>query len=133
MEPTYIVINQLGQYLNKHKAWISGRDSQLIYRTVHKDEALNQVFEMSSKDIELRARILIAELDEKGQPVVEPGPLSEAEMDKAAGVSHSAEETEIAAEACAETAEKTDENQESVSDEISIPPTLETTSSEPTY
>ena len=132
MEPTYIVINQLGQYLNKHKAWISGRDSQLIYRTVHKDEALNQVFEMSSKDIELRARIVIAELDEKGQPVVEPGPLSDAEIDKASGVSHATEDGQIAAEADA-APEKTDQNQESVSDEITLAPTLETTSNEPTY
>jgi hypothetical protein len=71
MEPTYVVINQLGQYLNKHKLWISGRDSQLIYRTIHKDEAINQVFEMSSKDIELRARLLIVELDDKSQPIAE--------------------------------------------------------------
>jgi hypothetical protein len=82
MEPTYVVINQLGQYLNKHKAWISGRDSQLVYRTVHKDEALNFVFEMSSKDTELRARVLAVDLDEKNQPVIEPGPISEAEIQK---------------------------------------------------
>jgi hypothetical protein len=122
MEPTYVVINQLGQYLNKHKLWISGRDNQLIYRTIHKDEAINQVFEMSSKDIELRARLLIVELDEKSQPIVEPGPQSDAEIEKASGVQHS---MDIDAQ--------TDESQESINEEtIESTSTLETTQNEPT-
>jgi hypothetical protein len=122
MEPTYVVINQLGQYLNKHKLWISGRDSQLIYRTIHKDEAINQVFEMSSKDIELRARVLIVELDDKSQPIVEPGPQSDAEIEKASGAQHS---MDIDAQ--------TDESQESINEEtIDSTSTLETTQNEPT-
>jgi len=120
MEPTYIVINQLGQYLNKHKAFISGRDAQLVYRTVHKDDALNHVFEMSSKDIELRARVMTVELDEKGQPIIEPGPQSEAEIEKASGNSHTDEQ------------ENPDKNQESAIEEtLEAETVLETTQNEP--
>lgn len=71
MNTVFVITNQLGQFLNKHKEWVDGRDAKILYRSPHKDEALNLVFELSSKDIYLRAETAAVELDDKKQPVVE--------------------------------------------------------------
>jgi hypothetical protein len=96
-----------------------------VYRTAHKDDALNYVFEMSSKDIDLRARIMTVELDEKGQPIIEPGPQSEAELEKI-----------HAAHQAAESAHSSDENQdlttESENESSILENALENTANQPT-
>lgn len=69
--PIYIVKNQHGQFISKQKEWLDGSEPKLLFRTKHHDEALNLVFELSLKDIELRASHEICELDDKGQPIVE--------------------------------------------------------------
>ncbi|MET0377839.1 MAG: hypothetical protein ABW049_02515 [Spongiibacteraceae bacterium] len=70
--PTVFVIkNQAGQFLNKQQEWIDAGDRQVLYRTAHRDEAVNTVFEVSSKDIYLRAEAIACAVDSKGQPLLE--------------------------------------------------------------
>lgn len=71
MSKVYIVTNQHGHFINKHREWVDGRDPKLLFRSKHKDEAINLVFELSSKDISLRAEAIEAELDDRDQPTVE--------------------------------------------------------------
>lgn len=71
MSNVYVVSNQQGLFANKHKEWTDGREPKQLFRTAHKDEALNLVFELSSKDIYLRAEAISVEIDEKKQPIVE--------------------------------------------------------------
>lgn len=66
----FIISNQDGHHLNKQKEWCDGSDNRLLYRAKHKDEAVNIVFELSSKDIWLRAVAHEVELDDKLQPIV---------------------------------------------------------------
>lgn len=70
MNTVFVIGNQQGLLLNKHKEWIDGSDAKLLFRSPHKDEALNLVFELSSKDIFLRAQTIEVELDDKKQPVI---------------------------------------------------------------
>ena len=70
MASVFIVKNQLGLFLSKQQEWVDGRDNQTLYRTPHKDEAINTVFEVSSRDIYLRAETLACECDAKGNPLV---------------------------------------------------------------
>lgn len=70
-DPIYIVKNQHGQFISKQKEWLDGSEPKLLFRTKHHDEALNLVFELSLKDVELRACHEVCEIDEKGQPIVE--------------------------------------------------------------
>ena len=70
MRKAFIITNQCGHYLGKQKEWLSGNDRRLLYRSEHRDEAVNTVFELSSKDFDLRASIAECELDEQGQPRV---------------------------------------------------------------
>lgn len=71
MASVFVVKNQSGFYLSKQQEWVDGSDSQALYRTLHKDEAINTVFEVSSRDIYLRAEALVCECDEKGHPRVD--------------------------------------------------------------
>ena len=73
MSSVFVIRNQNGHYLGKQQQWLDGRDRRLLYRTPHRDEAVNVVFELSSKDIYLRAEPLLCELD-NSHPVVEAGP-----------------------------------------------------------
>lgn len=75
MSKVFVIQNQHGHYLGKQQQWLDGRDRRLLYRTQHGDDAINTVFELSSKDIWLRASALECELDEQGQPEVEAGPV----------------------------------------------------------
>lgn len=70
MASVFVVKNQLGLFLNKQQEWVNGSDNHTLYRTAHKDEAINTVFEVSSRDIYLRAEALACECDEKGNPLV---------------------------------------------------------------
>ncbi|WP_206045391.1 hypothetical protein [Oceanicoccus sagamiensis] len=71
MSTVFVVRNQDGYFATKQKEWECGREAKLLFRSPHKDEALNIVFELSSKDIYLRAEAISVELDDKKQPVVE--------------------------------------------------------------
>lgn len=71
MSKVFVVVNQKGLFANKHKEWTDGREPKLLFRSPHKDEAINLVFELSSKDIDLRAEAIEVDLNEKKQPVVE--------------------------------------------------------------
>jgi hypothetical protein len=74
--PTVFVIkNQAGLFLNKQLEWIEAGDGHTLYRTAHRDEAINTVFEVSAKDIYLRAEALVCPVDAKGQPAVQEADL----------------------------------------------------------
>lgn len=73
MSQVFVIRNQVGLYLSKQREWVSGHDPQQLYRSAHKDEAINTVFEVTAKDLYLRAAPLECDLNDKGQPVVEPG------------------------------------------------------------
>lgn len=81
MNTVFAIKNQHGLYLNKHQEWVDSHDSQSLFRTTHKDEAINTVFEMSSRDIYVRAEVIACAVDEKGnlladaiaaEPVIAP-------------------------------------------------------------
>ncbi len=71
MSTVFVLQNQLKHFLSKQKVWVSGRDARVIFTTPHKDEAINQMFEVSSKDYTQRLAILSCELNEKRLPIIE--------------------------------------------------------------
>ncbi len=72
MTDVYVIRNQLGHYWGKSKAWVTGAEPKAVLRVRHEDEALNTLFELSTKDVELRGEIISAPLSERGEPVIEP-------------------------------------------------------------
>lgn len=71
MKQVYVVRNQEGYFATRKKEWECGREPKLLFRSEHKDEAINLVFELSSKDIYLRAEAIAVDLNDDKQPVVE--------------------------------------------------------------
>jgi hypothetical protein len=72
MTEVFVVRNQLGHYWGKSKTWVDGSVPRTVMRTVHQDEAVNTLFELSSKDVELRGEVIKAQLTERGEPDIEP-------------------------------------------------------------
>lgn len=58
MQNLYIIHNQDGYFLGKSGDWLDGSEPTQLFRTLHKDEAVNQLFEANSKDVELRLSLL---------------------------------------------------------------------------
>jgi hypothetical protein len=104
MNKMYVVKNQHGLFASKHKEWLDGREPKLLFRCQHKDEAINMVFELSSKDINVRAEAIIVEIDANKHPVVEvtaPLPVADPDPDQQDILT----EDQASAESSVETAE----------------------------
>ena len=71
MKAAYVIRNQLGQYLTRKGEWVSGRDTGILFHQPWYDQALNQLIEINSKDIELRGKVVELKLDDKARPIVE--------------------------------------------------------------
>lgn len=87
MADAYVIRNQLGQYYTKKGEWVSGKEANLVFHQPHPDQALNQLIEINSKDIELRGSVVKLELDEKRYPVITefgPDPIQPELMDESA-------------------------------------------------
>ena len=71
MTDVFVIRNQLGHYWGKSKTWVDGSEARAVMRAKHEDEAINTLFELGSRDFELRGEVLAAELSERGEPVIE--------------------------------------------------------------
>lgn len=72
MTDVYVIRNQLGHYWGKGKEWVDGTEPKAIMRAKHEDEAVNTLFELSSRDFALRGEVVGVGLTDKGEPDVEP-------------------------------------------------------------
>jgi len=62
MNAVHIIRNAQGHYWGKGKRWVDGSDTNRVLLHSHRDEAVNTVFELSSRDIELRCDVLALNL-----------------------------------------------------------------------
>ena len=63
MSGTFVIRNQLGHYWGKSGVWVSGSRAGQVSCWPHRDEAINTLFELGSKDTELRGEVFEAETD----------------------------------------------------------------------
>ena len=61
MKRVYVLRNSRDEFLDKSGEWISGGDIKSLYRTEHKDEALNKKVDFAVKHPDVRIRIVDAE------------------------------------------------------------------------
>lgn len=71
MNELFILQNQDRLFFGKQKEWLDGRDLGSLYKTPHKDEAINQMVEASSRDYTQRIKVLSCGVNEKGLPVID--------------------------------------------------------------
>jgi len=74
MSKLYLIVDQYNHFLEKSGEWTDTLRTNQVYRTIHKDEALNELLELNAKHIEFRLRIIEANLTEKGLEPLEPLP-----------------------------------------------------------
>lgn len=74
MSTLYVLQNQHGYFLAKHKNdgvnWLDGRVANQLFTTLHKDEAINVLFEVNSQDVTLRISIKEYEMNSKKHPII---------------------------------------------------------------
>lgn len=68
MSDVFVLRNQDHLFFDKHGEWTDGSDANSLYRTPHKDEALNQKLELTVRYPELRITVVDCQLDTKGHP-----------------------------------------------------------------
>lgn len=71
MSNVYILQSQNNLYLSKSGDWVPGDDSKILFRTQHKDEAINQKVELIVKQPELRANVGTAQLGDSGKLILQ--------------------------------------------------------------
>ncbi|MGI1679588.1 MAG: hypothetical protein K6L75_12685 [Cellvibrionaceae bacterium] len=72
MQELFLLQNQDKLFLSKQNEWVDGRDLNIIYKTTHRDEALNQLFETNTKDYGQRIHIISCPSNEKKLPDIDP-------------------------------------------------------------
>ena len=81
MSEVYIIRNQDHLYLNKQGEWVDGGDSQCLFRTAHRDEALNMKVELSVRHPQLRLTLVAGALDDRGHLVLSGSEASSSAID----------------------------------------------------
>tara|TARA_B110000444_G_C18816702_1_gene585518 strand:+ start:807 stop:1112 length:306 start_codon:yes stop_codon:yes gene_type:complete len=66
----FIIANNQGHFFSKQRDWIDGKHASNIYRAKHFDEALNTLLELNTKDVSMRAQVLKAEINKRGEPMI---------------------------------------------------------------
>src|SRR4051812_9956330 len=102
MTQTFILQNQDKLFFGKNKEWVDGYDANAVFKTLHKDEAVNQMFEITSKDYKQRVKVITCDLDEKALPIIDadimPAPLPKVPKPPKAGTDLFAEPASDAVE-----------------------------------
>lgn len=71
MSELFILQNQDYLFLGKHNTWVDGQDPGALFKTAHKDEAINQMVETSAKDHTQRIKVIGCSANEKGLPIID--------------------------------------------------------------
>ena len=71
MKTVFVIRNQNGHYLGRHSEWLDGSHVPGLFRTEHRDVAVNELVEVNLRDFDLRGEIVGCEVAENGYPVVE--------------------------------------------------------------
>jgi hypothetical protein len=70
----FIVRDATGNLLTKDLSWTMDCVTTELFKTPHKDVALNQLLELNASDVGLRAQIVACEVDNKNRPVIRDNP-----------------------------------------------------------
>ncbi len=72
MSELFILQNQENLFFSKQKDWVDGRDLNSLFKSPYKDEAINQMVEISAKDYRQRIKVIKCGVNDKGLPTIDP-------------------------------------------------------------
>ncbi len=67
MSDVFVLRNQSGAFLNKSHEWVSAGDSKTLFRSVRKDDVINEKVELTVKQPELRIQVVVAQQADNGR------------------------------------------------------------------
>jgi hypothetical protein len=103
-EAVFVIRNQQGHYWTRAKDWVDGREPQRVMKLKHRDEVVNQLVELSAKNIDLRGEIVSCSLTDRGGPKLEVSTVPTPTLaEKAVAQKAAAAEAALAAEPLAHT------------------------------
>ena len=71
MKTVFLIRNQHGHYLGRNGEWLDGSHVPALFRTEHRDVAVNELVEVNLRDFDLRGEIIAVEAETGDYPVVE--------------------------------------------------------------
>ncbi len=70
MKEVFVISNQQGLFLGKQGQWLDESEPAAVWRSPHRDVALNHMIENNARDIEQRLVLLQCPLNEKDIPLL---------------------------------------------------------------
>ncbi len=70
MSSVFVIQNQQGQFLSRHREWVDNTQIQAVYKTPHRDLAVNEWVELTARDTAARARVVAVDTTSKGLPLL---------------------------------------------------------------
>lgn len=70
MNSVFVIQNQHGQFLSRQKEWLEKTEINALFKTPHRDLAVNEWVELTARDPDARARVVPVESSSKGLPLV---------------------------------------------------------------
>jgi len=67
MTDVLVLQNQHGDYLSKQREWISAGDSKSLFRSIERDEVINEKVELTVKHPDLRVSVITVTQEENGR------------------------------------------------------------------
>jgi hypothetical protein len=71
VKTVFVIRNQNGHYLGRNGEWLDGSHVPGLFRTEHRDVAMNELVEVNLRDFDLRGEIIGCEAEAGEYPVVE--------------------------------------------------------------
>ena len=68
----FILQNQDKYFLGKDNQWVDGTEPKDLFKTPHRDIAINHLFEVNAHDVEQRIQILACAIEGRSNPVIDP-------------------------------------------------------------
>lgn len=70
MKDVFIISNQNGLFLGKQAQWLDENEPAAVWRSPHRDVALNHLIESNARDIEQRMVLLQCPVNDKDVPLL---------------------------------------------------------------
>lgn len=103
-EAVFVIRSQQGHYWTRAEDWVDGREPQRVMKFKHRDEVVNQLVELSAKNIDLRGEIVSCALTDRGEPTLDVSAVATPTLaERAAAQKAAAAEAALAAEPLAHT------------------------------
>ena len=70
MNSVFVIQNQDGNFLSRQKEWVDKTQIQAVYKTPHRDLAVNEWVELTARETQARAKVVAVETTARGLPLL---------------------------------------------------------------